>query len=45
MIFHTTKFPNKLLAGWFGFEEMPRYQADPGSEIAPDVEFDFGKKE
>ncbi len=42
---HTTKFPNKLLAGWFGFEEMPRYQADPGSEIAPDVEFDFGKKE
>ena len=42
---HTTKFPNKLLAGWFGFEEMPRYQADPGSEKAPDVEFDFGKKE
>ncbi len=42
---HTTKFPNKLLAGWFGFEEMPRYQAAPGSEIAPDVEFDFGKKE
>lgn len=38
---HTTKFPNKLLAGWFGFEEMSRYQADPGSENAPDVEFDF----
>jgi len=35
------KFPNKILAGWFGFEEMPRYQADPGSEKAPDVEFDF----
>ena len=29
---HTTKFPGKLLAGLFGFEEMPRYQAEPGSE-------------
>ena len=38
---HTTKFPNKLLAGWFGFEEMPRYQADAGSEQAPDVNFEF----
>jgi len=40
---HTTKFPNKILAGWFGFEEMPRYKADEGSEKAVDVEFDFGK--
>ncbi len=38
---HTTKFPNKLLAGWFGFEEMSRYQASPGSENAPDVNFEF----
>lgn len=38
---HTTKFPGKLLAGWFGFGEMPRYKADPGSENAPDVNFDF----
>jgi LemA protein len=38
---HTTKFPNKLLAGWFGFEEMARFQADPGSEQAPEVEFEF----
>ena len=38
---HTTKFPGKLLAGWFGFEEMPRYKADPGSENAPEVNFDF----
>ncbi|WP_299529677.1 LemA family protein [Ulvibacterium sp.] len=38
---HTTKFPGKLLAGLFGFEEMSRYQADPGSEQAPNVEFDF----
>ncbi len=42
---HTTKFPGKLLAGWFGFDEMNRYQADPGSEKVPDVDFDFGKKE
>lgn len=38
---HTTKFPGKILAGWFGFDEMPRYKADPGSENAPDVNFDF----
>ncbi|MEO1011089.1 MAG: LemA family protein [Bacteroidota bacterium] len=38
---HTTKFPGKLLAGMFGFEEMARYKADPGSEQAPDVDFDF----
>ena len=42
---HTTQFPGKLLASLFGFKEMSRYQADPGSEIAPDVEFDFGKKD
>ena len=41
---HTTKFPGKLLAGMFGFKEMARYKADPGSEKAPDVNFDFGKK-
>tara|TARA_R110002073_G_scaffold57778_4_gene146726 strand:+ start:144533 stop:145144 length:612 start_codon:yes stop_codon:yes gene_type:complete len=40
---HTTKFPGKLLAGLFGFEEMARYKADAGSENAPDVDFDFGK--
>ena len=38
---HTTKFPGKLLAGLFGFDEMPRYKANPGSENAPDVDFDF----
>ena len=36
---HTTKFPGKLLAGLFGFEEMPRYKSDPGSEKAPKVAF------
>lgn len=38
---HTTKFPGKLLAGWFGFKEMARYKSAPGSENAPDVNFDF----
>jgi len=38
---HTTKFPGKLLAGLFGFDEMARYKADAGSEDAPDVDFDF----
>ena len=38
---HTKKFPGKLLAGLFGFEEMARYKADAGSEQAPDVNFDF----
>ncbi|PKA97444.1 LemA protein [Flavobacteriaceae bacterium MAR_2009_75] len=38
---HTSKFPGKLLAGLFGFEEMARYKADAGSENAPDVNFEF----
>lgn len=38
---YTSKFPGKIFAGWFGFKEMPRYKADPGSEKAPDVDFDF----
>ena len=37
------KFPGSLLAGLFNFDEMTRYKADPGSEKAPDVNFDFGK--
>lgn len=37
----TTKFPNKILADWFGFGEMTRYTADSGSEKAPEVDFDF----
>ena len=35
------KFPNSVLAGWFGFDDMTRYKANAGSENAPDVEFDF----
>ncbi|TRZ43107.1 LemA family protein [Robertkochia solimangrovi] len=38
---HIKIFPNSLLAGIFGFDEMTRYEADPGSEKAPDVNFDF----
>ncbi|PWH84485.1 LemA family protein [Algibacter marinivivus] len=36
---HTTKFPGKLFASWFGFEEMARFKSAPGSENAPKVEF------
>jgi len=36
---YTTKFPGKLLAGLFGFEEMPRFKSAPGSENAPKIEF------
>lgn len=38
---HISTFPNKLFAGMFGFEKMPRYKADAGSENAPDVDFNF----
>ncbi|MGY0393197.1 LemA family protein [Bizionia sp. KMM 8389] len=38
---HIKKFPGTLLASMFGFEEMPRYKADAGSENAPDVDFEF----
>lgn len=38
---YTTKFPNKILAGMFGFKEMARYKADTGAEKVPDVEYNF----
>ena len=38
---HIKVFPNSLFAGMFGFDEMARYKADPGSEKAPDVDFNF----
>lgn len=41
---HIKVFPNSIFAGWFNFDEMNRYQANPGSENAPDVNFDFNKK-
>lgn len=35
------KFPNNLIVGMYGFERMPLFEADPGSENAPEVDFDF----
>ncbi len=32
-------FPNSIFAGWFGFEEMNRFQSSKGSEKAPAVTF------
>jgi LemA protein len=32
-------FPNNIMAGIFGFERKGHFQADPGSERAPTVEF------
>lgn len=40
---HIKTFPNKLLAGLFGFDNMEYFSADEGAENAPDVEFDFKK--
>ena len=34
-------FPNNIFAGFFRFTEKPYYKADPGSEKAPDIKFDF----
>jgi len=34
-------FPNNLFAGVFGFHEKPYYQADPGTNKAPDINFDI----
>jgi LemA protein len=42
---HIKIIPNKWFAGILDFDGMSRYQAAPGSENAPDVNFDFGKKE
>lgn len=38
---HIKTFPNMLLASVLNFDEMNYYKADPGSENAPDVDFDF----
>lgn len=34
-------FPNSVLAGMFHFDSMTRFQAEAGSEKAPDIQFDF----
>ncbi|MEO7922575.1 MAG: LemA family protein [Chitinophagaceae bacterium] len=35
------KFPNNLTAGMFGFKEKAFYKSDPGSDKAPDVNFNI----
>lgn len=35
------QFPNNIVTGIYGFDQMPRYTADPGAEDAPEVEFSF----
>ena len=34
-------FPNSILAGFFSLKEMNYYKSDPGSEKAPEIEFNF----
>ncbi len=34
-----TSFPGNLMAGLFGFKSRPMFQADPGSQNAPKVQF------
>ncbi|MGD9569016.1 MAG: LemA family protein [Sedimentibacter sp.] len=33
-------FPKNILAGMFGFEQRPYFEATPGAETAPEVNFD-----
>lgn len=35
------RFPNNLMAGMFGFSSKAYYKADPGSDKAPDVQFNI----
>jgi LemA protein len=38
-------FPSVIFAKLFGFNEMARFKSDAGAEKAPDIEFNFDKKE
>ncbi|MCB0375285.1 MAG: LemA family protein [Sinomicrobium sp.] len=38
---HVKRFPNSVLAGWFGFEGKPYFDAEAGAEKPVDVEFNF----
>jgi LemA protein len=37
------RFPAVLYAGALGFQPKPYFQAAPGSETPPKVQFDFGQ--
>ena len=39
------KIPYNMVAGFANFDKIPLYKSKPGSENAPDVNFDFNKKE
>ena len=39
------KIPKNFIASWAGFEKMSLYASDKGADKAPDVNFDFNKKE
>ncbi len=40
----TRKFPTTIAASILGFHQKPYFEAEAGTETAPSVEFDFGKK-
>jgi LemA protein len=42
---HIKTYPNSIFAGWFGFEVKPYFKSVEGADKAPDVSFDFNKKE
>ena len=42
---HVSTFPNSLFTSWFGFKAKPYFEAVAGADKAPDVEFNFDKKE
>jgi len=37
------QFPTNLFAGVFGFARKAAFESDAGAEVAPNVNFDFGK--
>lgn len=41
----TRSFPSVIFAKLFGFKEIARFKSEAGAEKAPDVEFNFDKKE
>jgi LemA protein len=41
----TRSFPTLITAKLFGFKEKPYFKGKEGSDQAPEVEFDFKKKE
>jgi LemA protein len=42
---HIGVFPNSIFTGWFGYKAKPYFEAVAGAEKAPNVEFNFDKKE